>query len=171
VRKHLVLVGLPGAGKSAVGCRVATVLGTECEDLDDAIVALAGRSIPTIFAALGEAGFRDLERAAMSRALARPPHVIAAGGGWAAQPGNLEAVEPNALVIHLSCSPETAVARIADGPDRPLLAGDRLAALRRLDAERAACYARANAVVNTEGRGVEDVVHEAVRLARSLGRW
>jgi shikimate kinase len=167
----VVLIGLPGAGKSAVGQRVAAALATECEDLDDAVVTAAGRPIPTIFAQLGEPAFRNLERAAMGRALTRAPHVIAAGGGWAAQPGNLETARGEALVIHLSCSPETAAERIAAGPDRPLLAGDRLAGLRRLDAERAASYARADAVVHTERRGIEDVAHEVVQLARSLGRW
>lgn len=167
----MVLIGLPGSGKSAAGRSVAALLATECEDLDDAIAAAAGRPIPTIFAQSGEPAFRDLERAAMSRALARPPHVIVAGGGWAAQPGNLEAAASDALIIHLSCSPETAVARLAGGPERPLLAADRVAAMRRLHAERATFYARADAVVSTEGRGVEAVAREVARLARSLGRW
>jgi shikimate kinase len=171
VKRHVVLIGLPGAGKTVVGRSVAAALGTDCEDLDAAIVAAAGRAIPAIFAELGEPAFRDLEREAMARALARPPHVIAAGGGWAAQPGNLESARGKALVIHLWCSPETAAARVGGGSERPLLGGDRLAALRRLDAERAAFYAQAGAVVNTEGRAVAEVAREVGRLARSAGRW
>ncbi len=167
----MVLIGLPGCGKSAVGRSVAAALTTDCEDLDDAITVAAGRPIPAMFAQLGEPAFRDLERAAMRRALARPPHVIAAGGGWAAQPGNLEAAGPDTVIIHLSCGPETAVARLADGPARPLLAGDPVAAMRRLHAERATFYARADATIDTEGRGVEAVAREVTRLARSLGRW
>jgi shikimate kinase len=171
VKKHVVLIGLPGAGKSAVGRVVAAELRAEFEDLDDAIVAAAGRPIPAIFTEAGEPAFRDLERTAMARALARPPHVIAAGGGWAAQPGNFEAAEALAVVIHLACAPETAAARVADGHDRPLLSGDRVAALRRLHAERAASYARAERAVNTDGCTPAEVAHEVVQLARSLGGW
>jgi shikimate kinase len=167
----VVLIGLPGSGKSAVGRRVATALGADFEDLDEAIVRAAGRPIPTIFAELGEATFRDLERAAMERALARPPHVVAAGGGWAAQPGNLPAAGARTLVVHLSCSPETAAARVGDAADRPLLAGDARGAIARLDAQRAPFYARADVAVDTEGRGVDAVVEDVTRLARSQGGW
>jgi shikimate kinase len=171
VSKHLVLIGLSGAGKSVVARRVAAKLRTAHEDLDEAIVAAAGRSIPAIFAELGEPAFRDLERGAMRRALNRPPHVIAAGAGWAAQPGNLEAVAAEVVVIHLACSPATAATRVGRGDDRPLLAGDTLAALQRLSAEREPFYARADAVVDTEGRGVDAVARDVVRLARFRGGW
>ena len=90
-------MGLPGAGKSTVGPLVAAALGARWSDLDDLIVAEAGRTIPAIWAEEGEAGFRLRERAAMAAALADGPQVIAAGGGWIAQPGNLLEAEPFAL--------------------------------------------------------------------------
>jgi shikimate kinase len=167
----VVLIGLPGSGKSTVGRLVATALACELDDLDDAIVALAGRPIPVIFAELGEAAFRDFERQAMTRALARPPGVIVPGGGWAAQPGNLETAAAKALVVHLACSPATAATRAGGGSDRPLLAGDRLGAMQRLERERAAFYARAETAVTADGRAAAGVAREVVRLARSLGGW
>src|SRR6185503_13037955 len=63
--RHLILVGLPGSGKSSVGRVVAQLLATDFTDLDDWVEAEAGRSIPAIFERMGEAAFRQLERAAM----------------------------------------------------------------------------------------------------------
>lgn len=167
----MVLIGLPGSGKSTVGRLVAAGLACALEDLDDGIAASAGRPIPAIFAELGETAFRDFEREAMAQALARPPRVIVPGGGWAAQPGNLEIAAGKALVVHLACSPATAASRAAGGSDRPLLAGDRLDAMRRLERERAAFYARADRAVNADGCDPDAVAREVLRLARSLGGW
>jgi shikimate kinase len=171
VKRHVVLVGLPGSGKSTVGALVAAALGCPLEDLDEAIVVAGGRPIATIFAELGEAAFRDFERQAMTRALARAPGVIVPGGGWAAQPGNLETAAGRALVVHLACSPRTAASRSAGGTERPLLAGDRLGAMQQLARERAAFYARAEHAVTTDGRDPQQVARAVLRLARSVGGW
>ena len=80
------LVGLMGAGKSTVGRLLAERLGRAFVDLDDEIAREAGRSIPEIFEAEGEAGFRRREREALERA-GRTSHVVALGGGAISQPG------------------------------------------------------------------------------------
>jgi shikimate kinase len=169
--KHVILVGLPGAGKSTVGHAVAALLGSAFHDLDDEIARRAGAGIPDLFRDRGEPAFRTLECEEMERALAAPPSVIAAGGGWAAQPGNLETAAGRAVVVHLDCPPDEAERRLAGMKDRPLLAGDARAALTRLAAERAPFYARADARVTTAGRGVKTIAREIVALARSRGGW
>lgn len=169
--RHLVLIGLSGAGKSTVGREVAALLGCAFRDLDDAIARDAGLPVPEIFRQHGEPAFRALEREAMDRALEDAPHVVAAGGGWAAQPGNLERAAAIALVVYLRCSPEAAARHLGEASGRPLLAADPLGALREQFSGRRAFYERAHAVVDTEDRSLSEVSAEIAALARTSGGW
>jgi shikimate kinase len=121
VKRHVVLVGLPGSGKTTIGRRVSQLLETHFSDLDEMVVAAAGMPVAEIFAVHGEAHFRRLERAAMDAAIAAAPHLIAPGAGWIAEPGNLEAAA-GAVLIYLEISPENAAARLQGDTVRPLLA-------------------------------------------------
>jgi len=85
VKRHVVLIGLPGSGKSTVGRLVAERLGAAFVDIDAIIERREGRPIALIFAEKGEAAFREMERKEMETTLAAEPAVIAPGGGWAAQ--------------------------------------------------------------------------------------
>jgi len=167
VKRHVILVGLPGAGKSTVGRLVATSLGTRVHDLDAMIEERSGISISEIFVSKGEAEFRRLERAETVRALQGPPAIIVPGGGWAAQPGNLESVAGKALTVYLATSPETALARTATTDQRPLLAGGgRAERLESLHDARKSYYERCDATVATDGRTARQVAREVVELAR-----
>jgi shikimate kinase len=84
---NLVLVGMPGCGKTRVGKLVARILGRDFVDLDAEIVRSARMSIPEIFAKFGEARFRELEREEAKKVAARSGLVIATGGGTIVQPG------------------------------------------------------------------------------------
>lgn len=169
MKRHVILIGLPGAGKSAVGAVAAASLRAPFIDIDRTIEASEGRSVARLFAQQGEAAFRARERKAVVAALGGPPALIAPGAGWAAQPGNLiGAVQ--ALVIHLVVSPTTALQRV-NPAERPLLAQDPAGAMERLSAERLPLYSNAEAAVETEGRDVAAVAADVVRLARSLGGW
>jgi len=163
------LVGMMGAGKSAVGPRLARRLGRSFLDTDREIERAAGRSVATIFADEGEAGFRARERAAV-RAAERGRAVVALGGGAIAQPGVAERLAARGTVVHLRARPETLLARIGDADARPLLRGvpadERRRRLEVLLAERRAAYESARIVVDTDGRSLEEVVEEIVeRLA------
>ena len=171
MKRHVVLIGPPGAGKSSAGRLAADTLGCPFCDLDARVVAEAGMTIPDLFGRAGEPAFRDAERRALDRALAEPPQVIAAGGGWAAQPGNLERARDRAITVHLACAPETAARRLAGTRDRPLLTDDMDAQLRLLAAARAEFYARADATVATDPLPPEEVARAVVALARSVGGW
>ena len=90
--RHIVLVGLPGSGKSTVGRARRRGAGAPLIDIDQLLVREMGMPVAQIFGMVGEARFREMERDAVQAALgARSRRVIVPGGGWAAQPGQLHA--------------------------------------------------------------------------------
>jgi shikimate kinase len=163
------LVGMMGAGKSAVGAVLAERLGLPLLDLDRAIEHTAGRSIPELFRSEGEAGFRKREREAIE-AVAGRRAVVALGGGAPAQPGALERLLASGTLVYLRARPETLAARVGADEARPLLAGldagARLAKIRSLLAEREACYLRAALVVDTDAL---DAAGAADAIVQRLG--
>ena len=150
---QLVIVGLPGTGKTAVGRRVATRHGATFVDLDDQIEREAGMRIPEIFAEEGEAGFRRRERAAIEGlgpadegpALTR---VIAPGGGAILDPRNRWRLFRGRRTVWLDVRAEVVAQRLRRSPTvRPLIVGrDPLGAIRDLGAARARFYAAARRV-------------------------
>ncbi len=106
----------------------------------------------------------------MDGALAGPPQLIAAGGGWAAVPGNLERAEPAALSLYLSVSPEVAARRLGAAADRPLLAGDPLPRLREQLAQRESWYRKAGLEIAAEA-APERVAAAVATAARQYGGW
>jgi shikimate kinase len=168
--KHLVLIGLMGAGKTTVGQRCATELGRAFVDTDDLVTAQAGATVPEIFAAEGETGFRRREQAAIGDVVASPePLVIACGGGAMVDPENRRAVrKASAFVVWLAGTPGELAARVErDGTaTRPLLAGGpAVATLMRLEALRAGAYEdAADACVVTDGRDVDAVTNAVLAL-------
>jgi shikimate kinase len=156
-----VLVGLPGAGKSTVGRMLASRLGWTFTDIDEEIVDRTGATVPELFTR-GEAAFRELE-ARLTAELSSLTHtVLAPGGGWAAQPGSLEALPAGTPVVWLRVSPDEALRRLRGSPiPRPLLAGaDPLAVLHELAQQRTERYARADLIVDVDGRAAAEIAEE-----------
>lgn len=172
VKRHVVLVGLPGAGKSTVARLVAATLGAPCADLDEQVAALAGKSVSRIFADDGEAAFRTLEKTLGEQALRGPPAVIATGGGYMEDPGPRSAALAAGLVIYLATSPAVAARRVRDGAGRPLLEGlETELRLRELLARREASYLQAPHTVDTDQATPQGVAEQVVKLARGEGGW
>ena len=169
---HLILIGLPGAGKSTVGRLLADRLETHFTDIDPNLARATGLSIADLFVEEGEPSFRVREHRAVLEALGLPPHVIAPGGGWAAQPGNQEAAAERAFSIHLAVSPREAAVRLAGDRSRPLLVGGRPAdRLATLMAERVDWYQRARAAIEVDGRSPDDLADQLAAVARREAGW
>lgn len=131
-----VLVGLMGSGKSSIGRRLAKRLDIPLIDLDDYIVARAGKSIPEIFAEQGEAAFRDMETEALRDvlgSLSAHGAVVATGGGVVMREENRKLLKAHPPVIWLKASPEFLAGRIEGDSNRPLIAeGETLKKLQAL---------------------------------------
>ena len=171
-RRHVLLIGLSGSGKTTVGQRVATDLAAPFLDVDALIVRQAQMPLSRLMGERGEQAFRELERQAVRTALGEPPSVLAPGAGWAAQPGALEVARTSALIIYLKAMAITVVKRLGADSERPLLAGDNLLdRVREQLVEREPFYTRADHALTTDGRTVEAVAADVVALARAEGGW
>jgi shikimate kinase len=172
MKRHVLLIGLPGAGKSTVGGLVAEGLGAPLLDIDSILVRQMGMPVAQIFGMVGEPRFRAMERDAVATAQAREPAIIVPGGGWAAQPGQLEAAKQACLTIYLRCTPTTAARRSEQGEVRPLLAGtDPIERTRLLLQAREPFYRLADYEVSADVKAAPAVAQEIIRLARTHGGW
>lgn len=173
MKRHVVLIGLPGSGKTTVGALVAAKLTATPIDIDAVLVRREGKPVTMIFAEKGEAAFRDLERQEMETALTHDPAIIATGGGWAAQPGAVEAAKSRAFVVYLRTRADTAARRAGDEGTRPLLMGGEGPAerMRQLLKERDAAYALAHEKVDTDRKTAAQVAADVVRLAQTMAGW
>lgn len=169
---HVVLVGLPGSGKTTVGRGVAEQLARVFLDLDQEIERREGSDIATIFAEKGEPYFREKERNITAELAEIGGLVISPGGGWIANADALSMLRGRARVIYLKARPETALKRMgASRTSRPILVRpDPLGELKRLLSERQPAYERADHVIDTERMSAQQVIANVVELATGRGR-
>jgi shikimate kinase/3-dehydroquinate synthase len=175
----VVLVGLPGSGKSVIGRRLAHRHAAAFIDLDERIESSTGRSIPEIFEADGEAAFRTFERAAIAElgpADADPTirRVIATGGGAVVDPRNRWSLYRGRATVWLDGRPEVLAQRLRRSPHvRPLVAGrDPIGTIRDLGTRRSRFYAAADLHQSgvAEVQGVVDRIDERLAERSADGR-
>jgi shikimate kinase len=154
----IVMVGLMGAGKSAVGTRVAAETGRTFVDVDRAIEACTGKTVRELWEEGGEPAYRHLESEVVLDTLARDDGVVlAAPGGVILDPAVRAALDP-AFVVWLQADPATLASRVEHDDHRPLLGDRPLDMLTSMARERAELYASvADLVVDTDGRAADTV--------------
>ena len=156
--RSIVLIGLMGAGKTAVGRRLANKLELPIIDADTEIEVAAGASISEIFAEHGEAYFRHGERKVIARLLQSGPQVLATGGGAYMNPETRPAIKARGTSVWLKADVKVLLKRVGRRGTRPLLAGgDPEKVMKKLMQERYPVYAEADVTVESR-----DVPHETI---------
>jgi shikimate kinase len=168
---NLYLVGMMGAGKSAVGAPLAEALGYRCVDADAVLEQAAGRSIAEIFASDGEAGFRELETAVLEQISGWHSLVVATGGGVVTRPRNWGYLHQG-VVVWLDAPAELLLSRLRQDPTpRPLLADpDPAARLEELLRMRRPLYSQADLHVVQDGAPPEAVAAQVMHTLPSILR-
>jgi len=162
-QRSLVLIGLMGAGKSAIGRRLGKRLGLRFVDADKEIEAAAGKTINEIFADHGEDYFRDGERRVIARLLSEGPIVLATGGGAYMNEETRAEIAESGLSIWLKANLEVLMERVSRRDTRPLLkAGDPREIMQRLMDERYPVYAGADITIESRNVPHEIIVEEIV---------
>ena len=161
---RLILVGLPGSGKSTVGRQLARRLGLAFSDSDHVIEQRIGCSIRSFFEREGEDAFRDIEEQVIAELCAGEPGVIATGGGAVLRPANRERLRAAGHVFYLRSTPEDVFRRVRHDKGRPLLqVDDPLKRLRDLYAKRDPLYREtAHFVIETGRPSVPTLVNMIV---------
>jgi shikimate kinase len=163
---HLILVGLPGVGKTTIGRKAARVLGRPFLDFDEEIERRAGMNVREIFRLKGEEHFRAQELALTKELSTTGGMVLSPGGGWITQHRSVELLRSAGRIIYLRASPEAVAKRLRRVETRPLLAGrDPVVALRELYAKRRALYETADVVLDTERLARQQLIAKVVELA------
>jgi XRE family aerobic/anaerobic benzoate catabolism transcriptional regulator len=167
--KPIALLGVRGAGKSAVGEVLARRLGVAFVELDQRIEQTAGLPLGELFALHGEAYYRRIEREVLTQLLAAPPPmVLATGGSIVNDATNYALLRSRCRTIWLSARPEDHWNRVvAQGDQRPMAENPHaFAELRALLAARDQLYARADHTIDTTGRRVPQVAAAIAELLR-----
>lgn len=167
MKRHIVLVGMMGAGKTAVGSALSRRLSVPFVDSDAEIETASAMSIKEIFDRDGETFFRARETEVLARLLNGPASIISTGGGAWIQPANRDLIKGRALSVWLDCDLETLWQRVKQRKTRPLLqTPNPKETLATLMAQRNPVYAQAD--LNFRSRAVDSVDAAATRLITQI---
>jgi shikimate kinase len=162
-QRSIVLVGLMGAGKTAIGRKVATALGLAFIDSDQEIEDVSRMSIPELFELYGEPEFRALEQRVIARVLEAGPQILSTGGGAYMNAHTREAIASSAVSVWLKADLDLLMERVSKKQNRPLLKNDNpRAVLERLMNERYPVYALADLTVVTRDERKEVIAAEVI---------
>jgi XRE family transcriptional regulator, aerobic/anaerobic benzoate catabolism transcriptional regulator len=162
------LIGLRGAGKTTLGRRLAQHFQVPMVRLSTMIEQMAGVDLPEIFLSLGQKGYRRLEASALAAAIGQNSRaVIETGGSLVSEPETLDRLLAGCFTVWIKASPEEHMLRVmAQGDMRPI-EGHRQRAMEDLRAileSRGGSYGRANAVIDTSRRGIDECLAELIGI-------
>ncbi len=164
----VILIGMMGAGKTAVGRRAAEVLGLRFFDTDAMIEEKFGLSIPEIFEYEGEAGFREKEKVVIESLPDDEECVVSTGGGAFMFDENKEKFKAMGKTFYLRASLDTLMKRLEnEQSQRPLLKDDMLQKLRKLLSEREAVYMQADYVIDVDEVSEMEIVQTIISIMES----
>ena len=168
LKKTVVMIGMMGAGKTAVGTALARQLGVAFVDSDEEITRAASRSIAEIFERDGEPFFRARETEVLGRLLRGTPCVLSTGGGAFLSETNRKLIHDSGVSVWLRADPDLLWQRVRHKTTRPLLRTPRpRETLRAIHDARLPIYQQADLVVDSAAElSVDDM---AVRVAEALG--
>lgn len=167
--RSIVMIGLMGCGKSAVGRRLASRLSLPFVDADDAIETAAGKTINEIFSDHGEAEFRDGERKVIQRLLGQGPQVLATGGGAFMNAETRTNIRKSGISVWLKAELPVLMRRVAKRETRPLLRnGDPEKIMRNLMDVRYPVYAEADLIVESRDVPHEVIVNDVIRALKNF---
>lgn len=169
--RSLVMIGLMGCGKSAIGRRLSGCLSLPFLDADEEIEKVAGMSITDIFTKYGETHFRDREAKVIERLLGNGPQVLATGGGAFMNAATRQAIAEHGISVWLKAELPVLMRRVGRRSTRPLLkTDDPEGVMRRLMAERYPVYAKADVTVESRDVPHEVIVNEIIEALSSCNR-
>ncbi|HTV67194.1 MAG TPA: shikimate kinase [Rhizobiaceae bacterium] len=175
-KRSIVFVGLMGAGKTAIGRKVAGALGLPFLDSDHEIETASRMTVPDLFERYGEPEFRSLEQRVILRILESGPQVLSTGGGAYMNEHTREAIATHGISVWLKADIDTLMDRVSKKQNRPLLKNaDPRGVMAKLMDERYPVYAKADVTVFTRDERKEVIAAEviealAARIAGSAGK-
>lgn len=168
-QRSIVLVGLMGAGKSAVGRKLAALLKLPFVDADAEIETVSKMTIPELFEQYGEPEFRSLEQRVITRLLKSGPQVLATGGGAFINAETRHAIRQDAVSVWLSADVDLLMERVSRRQNRPLLRDpDPRGVMQRLMKERYPVYETADVEVRSQDISKDDM---AANVATAIASW
>ncbi|WP_274361592.1 shikimate kinase [Paenibacillus thermotolerans] len=161
-KTNIALIGFMGTGKTTVGQALAERLRWTFVDTDETIKGKENRSIADIFAQDGEPYFREAETSAIREIMMGKRQIISTGGGAVLREENRRLLNAGAYIVALKAPAETIIARLRKDTERPLLAGDREANVRRLLEDRKNAYDFADLAIDTSEANIRQTVDKII---------
>jgi XRE family aerobic/anaerobic benzoate catabolism transcriptional regulator len=171
-RRRICLIGLRGAGKSTLGRRLGAALSFPFVEINRDIEEQSGMPVADVIALYGQEGYRRLERQALERVVATTDTVVlAVAGGIVAEPETFAFLLDNFHAIWLKAPPEVHMKRVVEqGDERPMAGNPKaMEELTSILTSREALYAKAEIMIETVGKSIEESTQDLLRAVRELG--
>lgn len=162
--KNIILIGMPGCGKTVLGLALSHKLNRPLIDTDEEIIRISEKSIPELFEE-GEPHFRDWEYQAITQLPLEGGHIISTGGGVVTQPRTMAELKKRGILIHLDRSLDNILNSIVEDDGRPLLVGDKVQKIKKLYEERKSLYLFYRDLALDNNGSEEKTLSELLRIA------